>query len=197
MEVGWGTSLRLAGRTHTRFCTGITCAVQFKWGCWRPQTLSRGCTFRSQICCRYVLNSSTYLFGRMMVVMMTTTCGCFTDNNYRPQLGSMMTPGGKCIRKKNLCFFLLDMRWKYWFGWQELQSKIHSTPKIYSTPPTYLIYVSYILRLLRLIWQKNFIWKYEGLCERKLMFLKLATPEIQVPIRLIDAHWSGNKKKFN
>jgi len=34
-----------------------------------------------------------------------------------------------------LCFFLLDTRWKYLFGWQELLWKIHSTPKIYSSPP--------------------------------------------------------------
>ncbi len=94
-----------------------------------------------------------------------------------------------------MCFFLLDTRRKYLFGWQELLWKIHSTPKIYSSPPPppLLIYVSYILRLLRLIWQKNFIRKYEGLCEKKLTFSKLATPEVQVPVWLIDAYWNGNK----
>jgi hypothetical protein len=76
------------------------------------------------------------LFGRMMVMMMMTTCGCFTDNNYRPQLGEYDDPRRKMHSEEEFVFFLLDTRRKYLFGWQELQSKIHSTWKIYSTCPT-------------------------------------------------------------
>jgi len=147
--------------------------------------LSRGCAFRSQICCRYVLNSSTYSFGRMMV-MMTTTCGCFTDNNYQPQAENAFG-----IR---ICVFF------YWIRDGNIYSvgkscygKSTQPRKSTQAPPPLLIYVSYILRLLRLIWQKNFIRKYEGLCEKKLTFSKLATPEVQVPVWLIDAYWNGNK----
>jgi hypothetical protein len=89
----------------------------------------------------------------------------------------------------------LDTRRKYLFSWQELLRKIHSTLKIYSTPP-YLMYVSYIYFtcLLRLIWQKKFIQNMKDFVKESWRFQILATPEIQVPIWLIDAYWSGNKK---
>ncbi len=42
--------------------------------------------------------------------------------------------------------------------------------------------------------KKNSFENMKDFAKRKLMFSRLATPEIQVPIRLIDAYWSGNKK---
>jgi hypothetical protein len=94
------------------------------------------------------------LFGQMMMMMMS--CGCFTDNNYRPQLGSMMTQAENAFGRR-ICFLKI-------IGYNtEIFIRVgkscygKSTPPGKSTQPHLSnIYVSYILRLLllRLIRQK-------------------------------------------
>jgi len=192
MEVGWGTSLR-AG-IHTFSVQASHALFDLSGVVGGPKLSLSGCTFWSGICCWYVLNSSTYSFGQMTTTMMT--CGCFTDNNYRPQLGSMMTQAENAfgnrghIRKKNLFFFK-----KNWIRDGNIYSVGKScygksTQSGKSTQP-HLSNVSRSFYVSSVFYDKKIHSKYKGLCERKLTFSELATSEIQVPIWLIDVYWSG------
>ncbi len=67
MEVGWGGGNLSSAGVHTRFVSVQASHARFELSgvTSGPNSLSRGAPSDRGICCRYVLNSSTYSFGQM------------------------------------------------------------------------------------------------------------------------------------